>query len=95
VIFLFLAVRLIPTLGLQNDETLFASGIYAPRIVADWLLTPAGRAPLMQVSYTGSLKTWLFALIFAWTEPSIWSVRRAWWRVWWRPGCWRAIPRFC
>jgi 4-amino-4-deoxy-L-arabinose transferase-like glycosyltransferase len=74
-VFLALALFLIPTLGLQNDETLFANGIYAPVMVADSLRTPAGSVPLMLVSYTGSLKTWLFALVFALFEPSLWSVR--------------------
>lgn len=74
-VFLALAVYLIPTLGLQNDETLFANGIYPPVTVADSLATPIGRAPLMLVSYTGSLKTWLYALVFWLVEPSTWSIR--------------------
>ena len=75
IVFLSLAILLIPALGLQNDETLFANGIYEPVTVADALSTPAGPVPLMLVSYTGSLKTWIFALVFAFFDPSIWSIR--------------------
>jgi len=74
-VYLAMACYLIPTLGLQNDETLFANGIYAPVTVADSLTTPLGEAPLMLVSYTGSLKTWLYAAVFWLFEPSTWSIR--------------------
>ena len=70
-----MAAFLIPSLGLHNDETLFANGLYAPITVADSLTTPWGRAPTMLVSYTGSLKTWLYAPIFWFFEPSAWSIR--------------------
>ena len=74
-VYLALAVLLIPTLGLQNDETLFANGLFAPVTVADSLRTPLGETPLMLVSYTGSLKTWLYAAVFWMFEPSTWSIR--------------------
>ncbi|MCB9383802.1 MAG: glycosyltransferase family 39 protein [Bryobacterales bacterium] len=74
-VFLRLALGLIPTLGLQNDETLFANGLYQPVTVADSLATPAGELPLMLVSYTGSLKTWLYAAVFWLFEPSLWTIR--------------------
>ncbi len=33
------------------------------------------RIPLMLMSYLGALKTWLYALVFQFFEPSRWSVR--------------------
>ena len=51
-------------LGIQNDEALFANGIFKPYAVA--YSFPWGRAglPLMLMSYLGTLKSWIYRPIF-------------------------------
>ena len=51
-------------LGLQNDESLFAAGIFKPYAVA--YKYPWGRAglPVMVMSYLGALKSWIYRPLF-------------------------------
>src|ERR1035437_2924392 len=51
-------------LGLQNDESLFANGIFKPYAVV--YTYPWGRAglPVMLMSYLGALKSWIYRPIF-------------------------------
>ena len=62
-------------LGLQNDEALFANGIFKPYAVA--YKYPWGRAglPLMLMSYLGALKSWVYRPIFQFLGTGIWVVR--------------------
>jgi len=62
-------------LGIQNDEALFANGIFKPYAVA--YKYPWGRAglPLMLMSYLGTLKSWLYRPIFQWFGVSVSVVR--------------------
>lgn len=61
--------------GLQNDEVFFAPPIFQP-LTAFYSVRFAGmRIPLMVMSYTGALKTWLYTAIFSAWDPSRWSVR--------------------
>jgi hypothetical protein len=55
----------IPHLGLQNDEALFANGIYKPYAVAYALQVGHSRLPIMLMSYLGTLKSWIYRPIFA------------------------------
>jgi hypothetical protein len=50
--------------GIENDEALFASVLYPPK-----------RIPLMLMSYVGTLKTFLYKLIFPIFAPSVASIR--------------------
>ncbi len=66
---------LIPYVGIQNDETLFAAGIYQP-IGLEHGITVFGRTiATMLVSFHGALKTWLYLPIFWLWPPSAYSVR--------------------
>ena len=62
-------------LGIQNDEALFANGIFKPYAVA--YKYPWGRAglPLMLMSYLGTLKSWLYRPIFQWFGVGVSVVR--------------------
>jgi 4-amino-4-deoxy-L-arabinose transferase-like glycosyltransferase len=68
-----LSLRLIPLIGLQADEVLFAAPLFNRlfayhRVFHDHL-------PTMVMSYVGALKTWLWAPIFWLAPPSVWSIR--------------------
>jgi len=74
-VFLLQGFALIPYVGVQNDEVLFASGIYQP-VASEWTVAVRGHAlPTMEMSYIGSLKTWLYAGIFKLWPPSPYSIR--------------------
>jgi len=72
-LFALLSLAMLPYPGLQDDEVAFARPLYS----SVWYsVTVHGKQlPLMVVSYAGALKTWLYAAIFAFFEPSRWSVR--------------------
>jgi 4-amino-4-deoxy-L-arabinose transferase-like glycosyltransferase len=55
---------LLSLLGLQNDEALFANGIFKPYAVADVLRIGHSTLPLMLMSYLGTLKSWIYRPIF-------------------------------
>ncbi|MEO8659998.1 MAG: hypothetical protein ABI693_16125 [Bryobacteraceae bacterium] len=65
------ALTLIPRLGIQGDEALFAPGIYGQIPIA----ARAGNVPVMLMSYVGALKSWLMWPVFAVWQPSVWSLR--------------------
>lgn len=73
--FLLLGMFLVPLFGIQNDEALGANALYPPFQFAWALETPVGSIPLMIASYAGCLKMWLFAAIFSFWPPGIWSLR--------------------
>jgi len=61
--------------GIQADEALFTMGNFYPQGVG-YKMSFFGRpVPLMQMSYLGSLKAWLYAPIFAVAEPSALTLR--------------------
>ena len=51
-------------LGVQNDEALFADGIFKPYAVAYTLKVGHSQLPLMLMSYLGTLKAWVYRPIF-------------------------------
>jgi len=61
--------------GLQNDELFFAPPIFVPRTAFYSLHAFGAQIPLMVMSYTGALKTWIYAGVFSLWDPSRWSVR--------------------
>src|SRR6202012_4294241 len=58
-----------------NDELFFAGPLYDPNAAFYYVTVASTRIPLMVVSYTGALKTWLYAGLLAVLEPSPWTVR--------------------
>jgi hypothetical protein len=61
--------------GYQEDEALFAAPLFDPRISADVIRVFGVELPLMISSYLGSLKTWLYAVIFNFWDPGVCLVR--------------------
>lgn len=65
----------VPYAGIQNDEALFAAGLYDQHGIAYQVTIRKLRIPLMLMSYLGTLKAWIYApLLRIWT-PSPLSVR--------------------
>jgi 4-amino-4-deoxy-L-arabinose transferase-like glycosyltransferase len=61
--------------GIQNDEALFAAGIYTPRAIAYSVSLFGYTIPLMLMGYVGALKSWIYAGVFVFVEPSPVSLR--------------------
>ena len=62
-------------LGIQNDEALFANGIFKPYAVAYTFHLGRSRLPLMLMSYLGTLKSWIYRPIFQRFGPGVWAMR--------------------
>src|SRR5256885_16702134 len=73
--FTVIGLGFIPQAGIQNDEALFASGIYEQAGIAHGVKIFGHRIPLMLNSYLGALKSWVYAPIFRFWRPSPWSLR--------------------
>ncbi len=70
-----MGVLFIPYPGVENDEALFANGIFAGNATV-WHVPLFGHnVTLMVMSYVGALKAWLYALIFKLWSPSPYSLR--------------------
>jgi len=74
-VFCLIGLALIPYPGLQNDELFFSGPLYYDDASFYRLEFGATRIPIMVMSYTGALKTWLYAALFQFFEPNQWSVR--------------------
>jgi hypothetical protein len=74
-LFFVTGTAFVSLLGLQNDEALFANGIFKPYAVA--YKYPWGRAglPVMLMSYLGALKSWLYRPIFQWFGTGVTAMR--------------------
>jgi 4-amino-4-deoxy-L-arabinose transferase-like glycosyltransferase len=75
VFYLVSAFVFIPRTGLQNDELFFVGPIFYPDTTFYRIAIGSARIPLMVMSYSGALKTWLYAALFRIFEPNVWSVR--------------------
>ncbi len=73
--FLTAGLLIIPYPGIQNDEALFAGGIYAPEAFAEKWRILGHTVPVMLMSYVGALKSWIYTPIFALWSPSVYSLR--------------------
>jgi hypothetical protein len=73
--FILIGFVFIPQTGIQNDEALFASGIYEQAGIAQSVKVFGHRIPVMLISYLGTLKSWIYAPIFRFWRPSPYSVR--------------------
>ncbi|MCU1233461.1 MAG: hypothetical protein JWP63_1428 [Candidatus Solibacter sp.] len=63
-LFLLTGWMFLARLGIQNDEALFANGIFKPYAVASVLRIGHSRLPLMLMSYLGTLKSWIYRPVF-------------------------------
>lgn len=74
-LFLMSGCLLVPWAGFQNDEALFASGIYDRVGIAGTVRVFHRDLSLMLMSYLGALKSWLYAPYLQVFPVSVWSVR--------------------
>jgi hypothetical protein len=73
-VFVFLSIVLLPYPGLQEDELLFSAPIYLHQSL--FSVRFFGRhLPVMLMGYLGTVKTWLYFVIFHVVPPNLWSVR--------------------
>jgi 4-amino-4-deoxy-L-arabinose transferase-like glycosyltransferase len=63
-LFFATGIAFVPHLGLQNDEALFANGIFKPYAVTYTFHLGRSRIPLMLMSYLGTLKSWIYRPVF-------------------------------
>jgi hypothetical protein len=73
-LFVFISLTFIPYAGIEADEALFAGPLYRPGSDAALRIFHHD-FPLMLMSYLGTLKTGLYAVIFRVWPPSVWSLR--------------------
>jgi 4-amino-4-deoxy-L-arabinose transferase-like glycosyltransferase len=73
--FLLLGFQIAHYPGLQYDEALFGQQIYPPRIVWASVSFLRWKIPIMQSSYIGALKSWIYTPIFKLWPPYIISIR--------------------
>jgi 4-amino-4-deoxy-L-arabinose transferase-like glycosyltransferase len=73
--FFLMGWALIPWPGLQNDELFFSGPIYFADASYFRVEIGAMKIPVMVMSYTGALKTWIYQALFQFFEPTEWSVR--------------------
>jgi len=69
ILFILIGLAFIPKAGIQNDEALFASGIYEQSGIAQSVKILGHRIPIMLNSYLGTLKSWIYAPIFRFWRP--------------------------
>jgi dolichyl-phosphate-mannose-protein mannosyltransferase len=74
-VFLLSGLAILPYPGVQNDEALFAAPLYPPK----WYMASISifnfPIPIMQMSYLGCLKAWIYKPIFSLWAPSVFSLR--------------------
>ena len=73
--FFLTGLALIPYPGMQNDELFFSGPLYFADASSYRIEIGAMKIPIMVMSYSGALKTWLYAALFQFFEPNEWSVR--------------------
>ncbi|HVV47118.1 MAG TPA: glycosyltransferase family 39 protein [Bryobacteraceae bacterium] len=74
-VFALFSLALLPLPGFEDDEVFFSYPIYKGAGIAANLHLFGHTIPLMDVSYYGALKTWLYSVIFSLWPPTRWSVR--------------------
>lgn len=72
--FVLLGGALIPTLGVQHDEALFAMTVWTPQYMAP-IYIGEHEFPAMLMTYVGGDKGYLYKAIFGLLEPNVWSLR--------------------
>jgi 4-amino-4-deoxy-L-arabinose transferase-like glycosyltransferase len=74
-LFCLAGLALIPYPGLQNDELFFSGPLYFPDASFYRIALGTVKIPIMVMSYSGALKTWIYAVLFGFFVPNEWSVR--------------------
>jgi hypothetical protein len=75
IFFLLAGLAFIPRLGIQNDEALFAHAIYQPKDCLFRVRLGHSTFPLMELSYLGTLKSWIYRPIFRTLGTGVFTTR--------------------
>jgi hypothetical protein len=77
VVFIVPGLILIPYLGIQEDEAIFAIGWFLPDMAVSRVTLWPTRvvAPLMHMNYLGALKSWIYAPLLHFLKPSAYVLR--------------------
>lgn len=75
ILFLLLGASLVPFAGVQEDEALFGVPLFLFKQRELALRIFHRELPLMVMSYVGTLKTLIYALVFRFWHVNVWSVR--------------------
>jgi hypothetical protein len=70
--FILMGLLLIPMLGLEVDEVMFAKALLVPRGGVAWFSFYHHYYPSMLMSYMGALKSWLYAPLAILARPPVW-----------------------
>lgn len=74
-LFILLSIAIIPYVGFEDDEVIFASPLYLVSPKEFGISIFHHRLPLMVMSYIGTLKTLLFLPILQVFDANVWSLR--------------------
>ncbi len=75
IFFFCIGLAFIPYLGIESDESLFASALYQPRGELFAISLGHRALPLMLMTYLGSSKAWMYHFIFQWFGSGLLSLR--------------------
>ena len=75
IFFLLAGLAFIPRLGIQNDEALFAHAIYEPKNCLFVVRIGHSTFPLMELTYLGTLKSWIYRPIFRFLGAGVFTTR--------------------
>ena len=73
--FLLVGFTFVPQAGIEDDEALLVSGVYVKAPFSQEVKILRHRVPIMLMSYVGALKSWLYAPILSFWNPSSVSLR--------------------
>ncbi len=73
--FCLVGILVLPYPGVENDEALFANGVYAPELMPGRVDVLGRTVPTMVMPYVGALKSWLYSLIFGLVPATRWTLR--------------------
>ncbi len=75
ILFLANGYSVLPYFGIQQDEAIFSGSLFDNPY--PWYSIQVGQSgiPLMVMSYLGATKVWLYAAVFSFFRPSVFSVR--------------------
>jgi 4-amino-4-deoxy-L-arabinose transferase-like glycosyltransferase len=74
-LFFCIGLAFLPWVGFEYDEVIFIQPLFHPSQSFASIHLFHGALPLMQTSYAGALKTWIYAPIFKFCTPDLFSVR--------------------
>lgn len=75
ILFIINGLPIIPYIGIQTDEALFSSALFPGASAWFEISIFKKKVPLMVMPYIGTLKSGLYAVVFRFFEPGVYSLR--------------------